>query len=244
MIVMVKAKVAHILQKLASPIIFIQQISKPPRTPRTLIETVHVKAIENSADFAINQMKRAMIFGTRVELWDWVIDSISHLKGEVNVLEFGVWKGESINYFAQKLPKARIIGFDSFEGLQEDWKGYIPVKGHFDLGGIAPAVRENVVLIKGWFEHTLPPFLHTFSSQINILHIDCDTFSPTSLILENLHNCLHTGSIVVFDEYFGYPGWENHEHRAWTEFVEKYGVKFEYIAYSNLSCAVRILDFD
>jgi predicted O-methyltransferase YrrM len=205
---------------------------------------VHIKAIENSVEFAINQMKRAMIFGSRIELWNYVIDEISQLKGEVNVLEFGVWKGESINYFAKKLPKARIIGFDSFEGLQEDWEGYIPVKGTFGLGGITPAVLENVVLIKGWFEHTLPPFLHTFKSQISILHIDCDTYTPTQLILESLQNSLQSGSIIVFDEYFGYPGWENHEHRAWTEFVQKKGVHFEYIAYSNLSCAVRIIDFD
>ena len=28
---------------------------------------------------------------------------------------------------------------------------------------------------------------------------------------------------MVFDEYFNYPGWEDHEHRAWTEFVARTG---------------------
>ena len=38
---------------------------------------------------------------------------------------FSPFKGKSINLFAKKLKKlkAKIYGFDSFEGLNEDWKG-------------------------------------------------------------------------------------------------------------------------
>ena len=37
-------------------------------------------------------------------------------------IEFGVFSGTSINYFSKNLKK-KIYGFDSFEGLKEDWVG-------------------------------------------------------------------------------------------------------------------------
>jgi hypothetical protein len=37
------------------------------------------------------------------------------------VCEFGVWKGATINYIASKTP-GPVHGFDSFEGLPEDWR--------------------------------------------------------------------------------------------------------------------------
>ena len=40
------------------------------------------------------------------------------------------------------------------------------------------------------------------------------------------------GSVLVFDEFFNYPGWQQHEYRAWTEFVARTAVAFEYLAYT------------
>ena len=53
---------------------------------------------------------------------------------------------------------------------------------------------------------------------------------------------LRPGSIVLFDEYFNYPNWEQHEHRAWTEFVARTGTKFEYVGYTvnNEQLIIRI----
>ena len=70
------------------------------------------------------------------------------------LIEFGVWKGRSINYFAKRVSET-IYGFDSFEGLKEDWSGWGFAKGAFDLGGKLPKVENNVILIKGWFDKTL-----------------------------------------------------------------------------------------
>ena len=47
-------------------------------------------------------------------------------------LEFGVFSGSSINFFSNKINK-KIYGFDSFEGLKEDWLGTTVIKGTFDL---------------------------------------------------------------------------------------------------------------
>ena len=63
-------------------------------------------------------MQRALYFKSRGDLWDF---ALSKIEVDGAVAEFGVFKGNSINYFARKLQgRASIYGFDSFEGLQED----------------------------------------------------------------------------------------------------------------------------
>ena len=39
-------------------------------------------------------------------------------------------------------------------------------------------------------------------------------------MLEHVGPRLRPGSVVVFDEYLNHPGWEDGEHRAWTEYLE------------------------
>jgi len=41
------------------------------------------------------------------------------------------------------------------------------------------------------------------------------------------------GTVIVFDEYFGYPGWREHEYRAWQEFVAASGVRFDYEGFTE-----------
>ena len=43
-------------------------------------------------------------------------------------------------------------------------------------------------------------------------------------------------------EYFNYPGWQQHEYRAFMEFTEMYRIRFEYIGYckNGPHVAVRI----
>jgi len=74
-------------------------------------------------------------------------------------LEFGVFVGDTIMYFS-KFTNGPVFGFDSFEGLPEDW---IPgwEKGKFNLRGILPPVPAHVTLIKGWFNETVPDFIKT-----------------------------------------------------------------------------------
>ena len=43
---------------------------------------------------------------------------------------------------------------------------------------------------------------------------------------------LVAGTIIVFDEFFNYPGWQQHEYRAWQEFVSRTGIEFEYLGYT------------
>jgi macrocin-O-methyltransferase TylF-like protien len=48
------------------------------------------------------------------------------------VCEFGVWRGDSLRRLAALFSERTIYGFDSFEGLPEDWKPGFP-QGHFRL---------------------------------------------------------------------------------------------------------------
>jgi len=146
-------------------------------------------------------------------------------------LEFGVFHGRTINLSSEKYPKRTFYGFDSFEGLPEDWReGFL--RGHFSLGGDFPHVNPNVVLIKGLFSDSLEDFLKENQQQVSFLHIDCDLYSSTKYVLEKLKDRLRAGSIILFDEFYNYPGWEEGEYKAWQEFVNSYNIIYDYICYN------------
>ena len=106
-----------------------------------------------------------------------------------------------------------------------------------------PKCEQNVELVIGWFEETLPRFVSQHPDPILFLHIDCDLYSSTKTVFNFLGKQLAPGSVIIFDEYFNYPGWQEHEHRAFSEFVGASGVRFEYLCYNRFhqQVAVQIL---
>lgn len=68
-----------------------------------------------------------------------------------------------------------------------------------------PKVRENVRLIEGWFDDTLPQFIKDHSEDCSFIHVDCDVYSSTKTIFQFLNNKIKN-TIIVFDEFFNYPG--------------------------------------
>jgi hypothetical protein len=155
-------------------------------------------------------------------------------------LEFGVHTATSINNISSKI-EGKIYGFDSFEGLPENWSHSGMDKGTFDMNGKFPKVNENVVLIKGWFDNSLPSFIKENNiNRISFLHIDSDIYSSAKTVLDNLGKFIGAGTVILFDEYFGYPGWLHHEYKAFNEFVESNNITYEYIGHKGQSCAVLI----
>lgn len=147
-------------------------------------------------------------------------------------IEFGVFKGESINKFAAILGgNKKIYGFDSFEGLREDWAGTDVEKGHFNLCGKIPKLKKNVIPIKGWVQDTLPNFLEKNNPLINFIHIDLDTYSSTKFVLEKVKPYLQKGSILLFNEFYNYPGWSVGEYKAFSEVFKKN--EYSLIAFSK-----------
>jgi hypothetical protein len=216
----------------------------PSSRPQGLFDLINQQALEDSAQYAYNNFLKAMQFDNshREELWSFCLNRIPQLQTGGVIAEFGVWKGDSINFFARNCPKAKVFGFDSFEGLEEDWYGTRLQKGFFSINGQLPKCERNVILIKGWFEDTLPNFCRELQGEkIQLLHMDADTYKPTAYVLNSLTKNLGRGTIVIFDEYFGYSNFREHEFRAWQEFVNSEGIKYQYIGYSEMQVAIEIL---
>lgn len=151
-----------------------------------------------------------------------------------------MFSGRSINRIAANRPTS-VYGFDSFEGLPEDWReGYS--KGAFAKDAL-PEVSANVELVVGWFDRTLPHFLDTHSGPVSFLHVDCDLYSSTQTVFTQLRDRIVPGTIILFDEYFNYPGWEMHEFKAFQEFVSSTGLQYEYIGLTphHQKVAVRVV---
>lgn len=150
-------------------------------------------------------------------------------------VEFGVYSGYSLNIIAEKMP---VIGFDSFEGLPEDWREGFP-KGMFNdaILDALPLAYMNTMLVKGWFEDTVPNFPFP---NLGLVHIDCDLYSSTKTALYGVLPYISKGTIIVFDEYHGYPGWENHEAKAWEEVVHEYNLRYTLLDKGEQELAVRI----
>jgi hypothetical protein len=91
-----------------------------------------------------------------------------------------------------------------------------------------PEVPDQVSLHKGLFADTLPLFLAETPDAVALLHVDCDLYSSTAFVLDALADRIKTGTVIVFDEYFNYPGWKQHEHRAFQEFTAATGLKFRF----------------
>ncbi len=208
---------------------------------RNIFRWRQIHALEETGQFIEEQLPLAHSFETRYALFDYILKSQQISEREGLVCEFGVATGKSINYLAGKLKSKTIFGFDSFEGLPEAWRGNYP-KGTFETA--LPAVRENVELIPGLFDDTLGPFLQKHSETALLLHLDADLYSSTKTVLEIIKSRIVPGTILVFDEFFNYPGWQEGEAKAFSEFIESTKLRFEYLAYNCLGTqlAVQIIE--
>jgi Macrocin-O-methyltransferase (TylF) len=103
-----------------------------------------------------------------------------------------------------------------------------------------PAQGDNVILYKGWFSATLPEWSTKNPGPVAFMHIDCDIYSSTVDILRDLVDQIGPRTVVVFDEYFNYPNWENHEYKAWKEFAESQGVTYTNLAFARQQVAIRV----
>jgi hypothetical protein len=153
--------------------------------------------------------------------------------------EFGVFQGRSINWLSN-LKKVQWYGFDSFLGLDEDWKGSFYGKGYFSLGGTPPQVNNNVELVIGRFQDTLPQFLTTHTEPFAFVNIDCDTYESTKYVLNTIKKQLIVDTIISFDEYLAHPGWKINEYKAWQEFCKENKVKYEYLIFGRMQAVIQI----
>jgi hypothetical protein len=166
-------------------------------------------------------------FHTRQQMWHHYLRDMG---GDDVAAEFGVWHGGSINYMANVRPLNAFHGFDTFTGLPEDWIRGHP-KGHFQVDRAKLKFASNVTVHEGLFSATIPQFLtQAERSKITRLHIDCDLGSSTASVLAGLSTeILANKPLILFDEFYNYLGFEDHEFLAFLNFVEHTGVAFEVV---------------
>ncbi|MEO7077298.1 MULTISPECIES: TylF/MycF/NovP-related O-methyltransferase [unclassified Rhodococcus (in: high G+C Gram-positive bacteria)] len=199
-----------------------------------------VEAAAQSAEFAEEVMPKAPTF-LRPHA------TLRFALGEVSVpgmaLEFGVASGTTLEIIAEESASKKdvtiVAGFDVFSGLPETWRSGFP-KGLFEQENLPQVPGAEIV--PGLFEESLPEFLKHHDDNLAFLHLDADLYSSTITVLDLVADRLVVGTVIAFDEYFNFPGWRNHEYRAWTEFVARTGTEFDYLGYTadNEQVVVRI----
>jgi len=148
----------------------------------------------------------------RRDLFDQIAERVGEKK--VLYLEFGVAKGTSMRYWSNLLanPASALHGFDTFEGLPEEWR-LGGSKGAYSAGGRPPETADpRVRFFKGLFQETLPHYQLPDHESL-IINIDCDLYSSTSFVLSFLAPHVCPGTYLYFDE-FSDP---HHELRAFRE---------------------------
>ncbi len=140
--------------------------------------------------------------------------------------EFGVADGITLRRIVEARGEARVWGFDTFTGLPEPWiRPDLEFKaGHFAVERIP--IIEGAHLVTGLFNETLPAWVPPM--DVTFAHIDCDLYAGAYSALHCLHTLFEDGAIVVFDELFNYPGFEEHEMRALYE-VTGEGLEYEWL---------------
>ena len=158
-------------------------------------------------------------------------DRLNHIESSIHsrelegcILEFGVWQGLTINYIADHCQGDNIHGFDSFMGLPEKWVrsfdgSRLSQKGEFSLP-TPPNIRTNVNLHVGWFKDSIPIWKRNHHETLSLIHIDCDLYSSTTTILNELNNRILKGCIIILDELVDwnnqgvYDRWRDGEWKA------------------------------
>ena len=146
----------------------------------------------------------------------------------MDFLEFGVFQGASLKTWStlNHNPETRYWGFDSFEGLPEDWHAG-KEKGTFSTFGKAPSIDDSrVQLVVGWFQDTLPSFLASYKPRHRlVVHNDSDLYSSTLYCLTIMNSVLRSGTIVIFDDFYD----SLHQYRALTDYCSAYLRSFKVI---------------
>lgn len=177
-------------------------------------------------------------YNKRYQLYAFLCDRFNLSHTNIVYLEFGVASGASFNWWLQHndCSQSFFAGFDTFEGLPEDWGGFYN-KG--DMAFKIPDINDaRAQFVKGLFQDTLIPFIDNNKAAIQIggggvkiIHLDADLYSATAYTLSQLYKFLKPGDILIFDE-FNVP---LHEFKALTEFRSNF--------YLNLSPVAAVNNF-
>lgn len=168
----------------------------------------------------------------RLKLFQYTIDK--YIKEEpIIYLELGVSKAVSFRWWLDHItnPQSQFFGFDTFEGLPENW-------GQYQAGAMSAAMPDindpRAHFFKGIFQETLVPFIDDnrdllHSNVRKVIHMDADLYSSTIFSLSQLYPYLNNGDLIFFDEF----NVATHEFKAFKEFTESFYIELKPIGAVN-----------
>lgn len=157
----------------------------------------------------------------RWQMFDMIASKVENKR--VLYMEFGVFRGRTIRYWASKLkhPETRLHGFDSFEGLPDSWGPHS--KGTFSVAGKIPVIADSrVQFFKGWFQDTLPTYTVP-EHDVLIMIMDADMYSSTAYVFRHMRPYVRPGTFIYFDEMHHVED----EAKAFHEFMEETSLRFK-----------------
>jgi O-methyltransferase len=170
------------------------------------------------SSFLGSTLQSAKSFNRRIDFYAYLNELLAC---PIDYLEFGVWKGESISNWSSlnQCLNSRFFGFDTFEGLPEDWTALLR-RGAFSTDGKIPNSNdERIRFVSGLFQKSLRPFLKEFAPWNRlVVHIDSDLYSSALFALSSLDGLLVPGSIVIFDEFYDLQN----EFAAWLDYSRSF----------------------
>ncbi len=193
------------------------------------------QATENNAIF-FNDYER--YFENNLDIFKNYVQEHSIDVQKCVFLEFGVYKGYSINFMSSRCQNFQFYGFDSFAGFlnvskTSTWFGF---QKRFKNQEI-PEVNKNVTLIKGFIENTLKEFNdrhRTENTELFFIHLDADVYEPTKIILDWVAK-QHKNKkfFLMFDELINYDEFLLHEYRAFLESIISNGINYKIVSLCN-----------
>ena len=224
-------------------------ISKAKQVTRHSFRSVFVSLFPNSVVFRklsyypIEKqvdLSKSKHFKDRFELYKYVNSDI--LKNcDINYLEFGVYRGESIEFWSKlnNNNNSKFYGFDTFTGIPEGWESRGMPKRFFDTNGVTPQINDTrVSFVKGLFQQTLPGFLPGFTSDKKlVIHNDSDLYSSTLYVLTNMHSYFADGTTIIFDEFSDVLD----EMRALNDYCSAYFMKYDIVAHTDHYTQVAVV---
>lgn len=166
-----------------------------------------------SAIYAHTQLSAARQDSIYEKTTALVRDGVTGAFVECGVLDGGT--SALMGYVARNDADRKLHLFDAWEGLPattpEDGRG-----GERWVGEVVGSPRrverilrkvgtrmENVVVHRGWFDDTIPT---AETGPIAFLHVDCDFYKPTLLVLRTLVPRVVSGGWVQIDDYLSFEG--------------------------------------
>src|SRR5687768_6828053 len=194
------------------PHLFLGWMRSPLRFSANLLSLTKWIAQQDSSTIINDFYTGKREYSRRYQLYEQVAGHLGLRQKAIDYIEFGVSRGQSFRWWLanNQHQDSKFYGFDTFEGLPEDFGTYN--KG--DMAANIPVVDDaRAAFIKGLFQDTVPGFLSAGmlkTQTIKLVNLDADLFSSTLYPLTSLAPWLKKGDILLYDE-FNVP---NREYRA------------------------------